>query len=101
MTQQEAVKKLKEDPRQAKQFNELAEILNDVFRNEMTVFSKLLQYDVMEKIQERAAADGVTENDAAITELTKALHEMLKQINADLEKEITKKCRELKEKSGS
>ena len=96
MSQQEMVKKLQENSQQAKQFNVVAECVNDAVKKEMPVFMKLVQFDVLTAIQKKAVSDKVTNNNPGEKQLTEALDQIFGQINKDLEKEIFKKFGELK-----
>ena len=96
MNRQEAVKKLQENPQQAKQFNEIAGYLNDAVKKEMPTFAKPVQFDVLEEIQKKAVSDGVNFGNNPMNDLAKTLNDILVQINADLEKEIMKKFEALK-----
>lgn len=99
MSQQEMVKKLQENSQQAKQFNSVAEIVNEAVRKEMPVFMKLVQFDVLTAIQKKAVADNLTNNNPGEKELSEVLDKIFGQINKDLEKEITKKFADLKKVS--
>ena len=96
MTQQEALKELKENTQQAKQLNEVIKIVNEAIKAEMPVFMKLVQFDAMKEIHKKAAQD--KEHGDASTEgtLTAQLDTILKQINEDLKKQIIGKSESLK-----
>jgi LPS O-antigen subunit length determinant protein (WzzB/FepE family) len=95
MNQQEAVNKLKENPQQAKQFNEVAGYLNDAVKKEMATFAKLVQYDVLVQMQKKAVSDGVNFDSKSMNDLAKTINDIVTQINADLEKEFAKKFKEI------
>ena len=96
MNQLEALKELKGNAQQAKQFNVVAEFINDALKKEMPVLMKLVQFDVLAEIQKKAVADGVENANSGEKQLTKALDGMLSQINKDLEDQIFKACEKLK-----
>ena len=96
MTQAEMIAKIKENPQQAKQFNEVLTIINNAIKKEMSTFMKLVQFDVLSEIHKKAAAEGVKNNNASEKEITETLDTIIKQIGKDLEAQIVKKCESLK-----
>ena len=96
MAQADIIKKLQENPQQAKQFNEVAEILNKAVEKEMPTFIKLVQFDVLSEIQKKAVSNNVPNNNAAEKQLTEDLDKVFAQINNDLKDQIVKKFEELK-----
>ena len=96
MNQNEALKELQANEQQAKQFNMVATFMNEAVRNNMPVFMKLVQFDVLKAIQEKAVNDKVGGENANEKQLTQALDSLLGQINKDLEAQIIKKFEELK-----
>ncbi|WP_029320738.1 hypothetical protein [Butyrivibrio sp. AE3004] len=96
MNQAEALKELQSNEQQAKQFNMVAAFMNEAVRNNMPVFMKLVQFDVLKAIQEKAVEDKVAGENTSEKQLTEALDSLLGQINKDLEAQIIKKFEELK-----
>jgi hypothetical protein len=96
MNQAEALKELQSNEQQAKQFNMVATFMNEAVRNNMPVFTKLVQFDVLKAIQEKAVEDKVAGENTSEKQLTEALDSLLGQINKDLEAQIIKKFEELK-----
>lgn len=48
-----------DNEQQAKQFNAVATFVNEAIKNNMPVFMKLVQMDVLKSIQDKAVADKV------------------------------------------
>ena len=97
MTQKEMVEKLKSNPQQAKQFNEVATFINEALKKEMPVLMKLVQFDVLAEIQKKAVADGLNNTNSGEKLLTEALDKILDQVNKDLQKQIFTSCEKLKQ----
>jgi hypothetical protein len=97
MVQKEMVEKLKSNPQQAKQFNDVAAYINDALNKEMPVLMKLVQFDVLAEIQKKAVADGLKNANTGEKQLTETLDKMLAQINKDLKAQIIKACENLKQ----
>ena len=74
----------------------VAAFMNEAVRNNMPVFMKLVQFDVLKAIQEKAVEDKVAGENTSEKQLTEALDSLLGQINKDLEAQIIKKFEELK-----
>ena len=90
MEQQNKVDELKNNPRQAKQFNAVAEVVNEAIKKEFPVFLKLVQFDTMVEIQKKLAADKVGEADSPEKQITESLDQIISQIGKDLEAQLTK-----------
>ena len=86
MTQEEQIKALSEDPRQAKQLKVMLEIVNEAFRNNMSSYIKLVQMDVMKQFNAKCDADGVGGERVKFSHGT--MDPILRQINKDLEEQI-------------
>ena len=97
MDQNLIIQKIKENQQQAKQLNEVMNIINEAFKKEMPVYMKLIQFDVMSKFSADALKDSSVSNGDSMKQLTQDLDKILAQINADLKKQIMMKSAELKE----
>ena len=97
MNQTEALNELKSNQQQAKQFNMVATFINEAVRNNMSVFMKLVQFDVLAEIQKKAAADGLKNSNSGEKQLTETLDKMLSQINKELQNQIFNSCEKLKQ----
>ncbi|MBR4622431.1 MAG: hypothetical protein IKO44_02720 [Ruminococcus sp.] len=97
MDQNLIIQKIKENQQQAKQLNEVMNIINEAFKKEMPVYMKLVQFDVMSKFSADALKDSSVSNGDSMKQLTQDLDKILAQINADLKKQIMMKSAELKE----
>ena len=96
MNQEEAIKALKDNPQQAKQFNQVVQFINDAIKAEFPTFIKLVQFDVLSKIQKKAADDKLANNNPAEKQLTETLDGILKQVGNNLESSIIKQFSDLK-----
>lgn len=97
MAQKEMLEQLKNNPQQAKQFNEVATFINDALKKEMPVLMKLVQFDVLAEIQKKAVADGLKNSNPGEKQLTETLDKMLSQINKELQNQIFNSCEKLKQ----
>ena len=96
MAQKDMIQKLKDNPQQAKQFNEVLKTINEAVKAEMPVFLKLVQFDTMKELQKKAAQDKVGDKASPEAQLTESLDAIMKQIGQDLEKQIIAKFESLK-----
>ena len=62
----------------------------------MPTFMKLIQFDAMKEIQKKAEQDKSCDKASPAGQLVDELDAMMKQINADLEKQIIAKFESLK-----
>ena len=96
MDQKETLQELKNNPQQAKQLNEVFKIINEAVKAEMPVFLKLVQFDAMKELQKKAVQDKAGEQNSPEGRLTENLDAIMKQIGADLEKQIIARFESLK-----
>ena len=95
MEQAERAKALKENPQQAKQLSVMMEITNEAFRKNMSAYIKLVQMDVMKEFNARCDADGVGGDRVKFSH--GIMDPIMKQVDADLEKQIMAQFKKLKE----
>lgn len=95
--QADKIAELNNYPGQAKQMNELLQIINKSILKEFPTFLKLVQYDTMTEVQKKAVADGKV--DKAAKQLTDGMDAILNQVGKDLEKQIKAKMAELQSKT--
>ena len=86
---------MKENTQQAKQLNVMLEIVNNAFRNNMSNYIKIVQMDVMKEFNARCDGDGVGGDRVKFSH--GVMDPIMKQVNADLEKQIMEQFKKLKE----
>ena len=86
---------MKENTQQAKQLNVMLEIVNNAFRNNMSNYIKIVQMDVMKEFNARCDGDGVGGDRVKFSH--GVMDPIMKQLNADLEKQIKEQFKKLKE----
>ena len=75
--------------------NVMLEIVNNAFRNNMSNYIKIVQMDVMKEFNARCDGDGVGGDRVKFSH--GVMDPIMKQVNADLEKQIMEQFKKLKE----
>lgn len=94
--QQTKIEELKKNPQQAKQFNEIAKILDKAVKAEFSTFIKLVQFDTMTELHKLAVKDNISDAENPEKQVTDLIDQIVKQIGTDIEKQIAKKFEEIK-----